>query len=413
MTDTAPEPTRDWQTDYDLLDPRYAVDPYPIWDELRQQCPVAHTQRHGGSFMPTRYDDLRAIARDHDRFSSRDVAVIPGPDDDPPPDNGIEMRVPPIDSDPPEHLRARRMILPFFSPQLVEERDEPFTRALCKRLVDGFVERFEAGEDVVDGAAEYAQQIPPRVIGHLLGIPESMTDEFVGWVRGILELGYFDDDLRIKSRDAILNYFIGLVAERLENPGDDLISQLLHGEVDGVAIEPIEVAQTCNLLLIAGIDTTWSSIGSAIWHLAGHPEDRQRLVDDPALIPLAVEELLRAYSPVTMARIVATDTEYAGCPMSEGDRIIMNFPAANRDPEAFPDADKVIIDRAENRHIAFGVGIHRCGGSNQARLEMRVAIEEFLARIPDFELADPGAVTWAAGQVRGPRILPIRIRQTR
>ena len=122
MTDTAPEPTRDWQTDYDLLDPRYAVDPYPIWDELRQQCPVAHTQRHGGSFMPTRYDDLRAIARDHDRFSSRDVAVIAGPDD-PPPDNGIEMRVPPIDSDPPEHLRARRMILPFFSPQLVEERD--------------------------------------------------------------------------------------------------------------------------------------------------------------------------------------------------------------------------------------------------------------------------------------------------
>ncbi|MEZ5279731.1 MAG: cytochrome P450 [Acidimicrobiales bacterium] len=412
MTDTAPEPTRDWQTDYDLLDPRYAVDPYPIWDELRQQCPVAHTQRHGGSFMPTRYDDLRAIARDHDRFSSRDVAVIAGPDD-PPPDNGIEMRVPPIDSDPPEHLRARRMILPFFSPQLVEERDEPFTRALCKRLVDGFVERFQAGEDVVDGAAEYAQQIPPRVIGHLLGIPESMTDEFVGWVRGILELGYFDDDLRIKSRDSILNYFIGLVAERLENPGDDLISQLLHGEVDGVAIEPIEVAQTCNLLLIAGIDTTWSSIGSAIWHLAGHPEDRQRLVDDPGLIPLAVEELLRAYSPVTMARIVAADTEYAGCPMSEGDRIIMNFPAANRDPEAFPDADKVIIDRAENRHIAFGVGIHRCGGSNQARLEMRVAIEEFLARIPDFELADPGAVTWAAGQVRGPRILPIRIRQTR
>ena len=412
MTDTAPEPTRDWQTDYDLLDPRYALDPYPIWDELRQQCPVAHTQRHGGSFMPTRYDDLRAIARDHDRFSSRDVAVIAGPDD-PPPDNGIEMRVPPIDSDPPEHLRARRMILPFFSPQLVEERDEPFTRALCKRLVDGFVERFEAGEDVVDGAAEYAQQIPPRVIGHLLGIPESMTDEFVGWVRGILELGYFDDDLRIKSRDSILNYFIGLVAERLENPGDDLISQLLHGEVDGVAIEPIEVAQTCNLLLIAGIDTTWSSIGSAIRHLAGHPEDRQRLVDDPGLIPLAVEELLRAYSPVTMARIVAADTEYAGCPMSEGDRIIMNFPAANRDPEAFPDADKVIIDRAENRHIAFGVGIHRCGGSNQARLEMRVAIEEFLARIPDFELADPGAVTWAAGQVRGPRILPIRIRQTR
>jgi hypothetical protein len=130
-------------------------------------------------------------------------------------------------------------------------------------------------------------------------------------------------------------------------------------------------------------------------------------VNEPELVPVAVEELLRAYSPVTMARVVAEDVEYAGCKMSAGDRVLMSFPAANRDPDKFPDADKVIIDRAENPHIAFGAGIHRCAGSNLARMEMRVSIEEWLARIPEYRLEDPDAVTWAGGQVRGPRSMPV------
>ena len=127
----------------------------------------------------------------------------------------------------------------------------------------------------------------------------------------------------------------------------------------------------------------------------------------PELIPTAIEELLRAYSPVTMARIVASDTEVNGACMHAGERILLSFPAANRDPEAFPDADTVIIDRAVNRHVAFGVGIHRCAGSNLARMELRVALEEWLTRIPDFRLADGAEVTWAGGQVRGPRQLPV------
>lgn len=364
--------------------------------------------------MPTTNEDVREIAKNTEIFTSQNVAVIPVPvakdadGNDLPP-----LRVPPIDTDPPHHKKARRMILPTFSPRAVAERDEPYAREITQRMVDEFVARFEAGDDVIDGAVEYAQQIPPRVIAHLLGVPESMVDEFVGWVRGVLELGYFDPELRVKSREALQNYFIGLVQERMENPGDDLISQMLQDEVDGEPITWVDVANTCNLLLVAGIDTTWSSIGSAIFHLATHPEDRRRLVEDPSLIPVAVEELLRAYSPVTMARIVSEDFEYNGCPMKAGDRVIMNFPAANRDPEVFDRPDEVIIDREENRHIAFGVGIHRCAGSNQARMEMQVAIETFLARIPEFELADPENVTWAAGQVRGPRTMAIRILETR
>ena len=168
------------------------------------------------------------------------------------------------------------------------------------------------------------------------------------------------------------------------------------------------VLGTSFLLLLAGIDTTWSSIGSALWHLAQNPQDCERLADEPELIPTAVEELLRAYSPVTMARYVAEDTRVQRLHrFKEGERLLMNFPAANRDPEKFADPDKVIIDRAVNPHIAFGVGIHRCAGSNLARMEMRVSIEEWLKRIPSFRLEDPDAVTWAGGQVRGPRSMPV------
>ena len=190
-------------------------------------------------------------------------------------------------------------------------------------------------------------------------------------------------------------------------PGDDLISALLHTEVEGEPVPDLQVMGIAALTLIAGVDTTWSAIGSAMLHLATHPDDVQRLIDEPELMPTAIEELLRAYSPVTMARIVVDDIEVGGCPMQAGDKVLMNFPGANRDPDAFDRADEVVLDRADNRHVAFGVGIHRCAGSNLARMELRVAVEEWLRRIPSFALADHAEVTWAGGQVRGPRTVPV------
>ena len=197
------------------------------------------------------------------------------------------------------------------------------------------------------------------------------------------------------------------MAKRKLDPGDDLLSDLLHSEVEGVPVEESVVLGVAALVLIAGVDTTWSAIGSSLWHLAAHPDDRRRMVAEPDVMPLAVEELLRAYSPVTMARVVTEDVEFEGCPMKAGDKVLMNFPAANRDPDAFDDADRVVLDRELNRHVAFGSGIHRCAGSNLARMELRVALEEWLRRIPEFRLADGAEVTWAGGQVRGPRQLPV------
>ncbi len=396
-------PVGDWLTDYDIFDADYVTDPYPIWEDMRGECPLAQTDRWGGSLMPTAYEDVVELARMVPQLSSVDPIVVRPPEELQiiGPAGYHTTNAPPISADPPVHTWSRRLILPAFAPRAVE-RHEIYTRELAARLVEGFI-----GDGRVDGAVDYAQQIPPRVIAHLLGIDESRSAEFTEWVRGTLEIGLIDPPARAASREKIMNFFTEQVADRRQNPKDDLISDLLKAEVDGEPVSDEHIIGTCNLMLVAGIDTTWSSIGSALWHLATHPEDRRRLVEEPALIPTAVEELLRAYSPVTMARVVSEETDYKGCPMHVGDKVLMNFPAANRDPEMFEDPNTIDIERQRNRHVAFGVGIHRCAGSNLARMEMIVALEEFLARIPEFSLEDPSAVTWAGGQVRGPRHLPL------
>jgi cytochrome P450 len=202
-------------------------------------------------------------------------------------------------------------------------------------------------------------------------------------------------------------YFQAEIEKRRHSPRDDLITQLAAAKIDGQPITEDHLLGALRLILIAGIDTTWSAIGSCFWHLAQHPGDRRRLVEEPELIPTAVEEFLRAYAPVTMAREVVKDTTINGCPMKSGEMVLLSFPAANRDPKMFSDADRVVIDRAENRHAAFGLGIHRCIGSNLARLEITVALQEWLKRIPDFRLDPSAKVTWSEGTVRGPRKLPV------
>jgi len=389
----------DWATDFDILDPTYVADPFGIWDELRTRCPIAHSGRRGSDWLPTRYGDVTAIAHDTENFSSLDVVVIPLAIDRPE-DQVLPYGFPPISADPPLHTWTRRLLLPWFSHRRVEEY-EGLTRDLCGGLLGKIV-----GQKHADAAADYAQQIPVRVVAHILGVQPELADTFTGWVRDVLE--FADDmDRRIHAIEGLISYFASQVDFRRRNPGDDLLSFLLHADIDGEAIEDSVVIGVAALVLIAGVDTTWSAIGSSLWHLATHDADRERLVKDADLMPLAVEEFLRAYSPVTMARVVTNDIDFGGCPMKAGDKVLMNFPAANRDPQVFENADTVVLDREYNRHVAFGSGIHRCAGSNLARMELRVALEEWLGRIPDFRLADGAEITWAGGQVRGPRVLPV------
>ncbi|MEZ5376115.1 MAG: cytochrome P450 [Acidimicrobiales bacterium] len=383
---------------FDLFDAAYVRDPAPQWQQFRETCPVARSERYGGSWMPVRYDDIVAVARDHERFSSaQGVSVIEVPDRK----AALADGNPPIDADPPLHGWTRRLLLGPMSPKAVESY-EAGTRALCRRLIAGFAVTGRA-----DAAADYAQQLPVRVIGALLGVPEDRSDQFVGWVRSILEFAH-DGERRQRAMFELRDFLVEQLAERRAHPGDDMISALLAAEVDGEPVADSLIIGEAALLMVAGVDTTWSAIGSALFHLASHPEDRHRLTTDPDVWPLAIEEFLRFYSPVTMARIATQDAEIAGCPVHTGDRVLLNFPAANRDDSVFDDADTFVIDRDRNRHLAFGVGIHRCAGSNLARMELRVALEEWMAAIPEFELEDPGVVTWAGGQVRGPRSVPVR-----
>ncbi len=397
MSRTAPVST--WADDFDVLAPEYVADPFTIWDDLRATCPVAHSNRRGSTWLPTRYEDVTALAHDVEHFSSLEVAVIPFEGEEPE-EPVLPYGLPPISADPPLHTWTRRLLLPWFSHRRVAGY-EAMTRSLCTGLIDGFI-----ADGRADAAADYAQQVPVRVIAHILGVSPDLADTFTGWVRDVLEFAD-DPERRAHGVQGLLQYFIDEIAVRRSRPGDDLLSELLRTEVDGAPMEESLVLGSAALVLIAGVDTTWSAIGSSLWHLATHPEDRRRLVEDADVMSLAVEELLRAYSPVTMARIVTTDVEFKGCPMKAGDRILMNFPAANRDPEVFDDPDTVVLDRAHNRHVAFGSGIHRCAGSNLARMELRVAVEEWLRRIPEFRLEEGAEVTWAGGQVRGPRQLPV------
>jgi cytochrome P450 len=393
----------DWTTGYDIFDKDYIENPFEIWDSLRNECPIAHTDKWGGSWLPTKYDTVTKIAREPHLFSSREILVVPPAEA---PGSGAygETKGAPISVDAPMHTWTRRQLLPAFSPRAVDEL-EVFTRAWCRELMDGI-----AARPTADAAVDYAQQIPAQVIATMLGVPTTMKDQFTTWVRWTLEAGLTQPELRIKARAELQDFFMGeIIKRRAAGTTTDLIGELVHAEHDGEPFPDGLILGMCGLLLIAGVDTTWSGIGSSLWHLATHKEDRERLVQEPELIPSAVEEFLRAYSPVTMARLVNEDMEYEGCPMHAGDRVLMSFPAANRDPEHFENPDQVIIDREHNRHVAFGAGIHRCVGSNLARMEMRVAIEEFLARVPDFELIEDAEVTWAGGQVRGPRTIPVRI----
>ncbi|MDH3752326.1 MAG: cytochrome P450 [Acidimicrobiia bacterium] len=399
MTAHETPPVTDWATDFDHTHPDWAARAHEIWDDLRERCPVAHSDRFGGTWLPTRHADIADIARDTEHFSSVGVVVSDFRPDIPPPVGFA----PPITSDPPFHAEARRLLLPAFGPKPIAAL-EPSAREFCRELLDELV---RDGAATVDGAVGYAQHIPVRLIAHMLGVPPDDGDKFRVFIHNILETPGRDDDVPV---DQTLDHYLdAMIADHRANPRDDLIGFLVDAEADGAPLSDEHVRGTVALLLIAGIDTTWSAIGASLWHLAQHPEDRRRLVEEPELLPFAVEELLRAYAPVTMARLVATDTELGGRRLEAGDWVLLPFPAGNRDPEEFDDADEVRLDRAQNRHAAFGLGIHRCLGSNLARMELTVAIDEWMRRIPDFELADPAAVRWSAGQIRGPRALPLRI----
>jgi hypothetical protein len=373
---------------FDHYDRAYANDPYPVLEQLRSRCPIAHSDAHGGFWIATKYDDIREITQDTETFSSRYSSV--------PKDIGFgDFTVPPLHLDPPEHARSKRLLATAFVPKKVAEFEES-TRQQVVELLDELSQK-----DSFDLSYGFARLVPTAVVCRLVGRPD-MVEQFSEWVQRLLEQAAHNiEDAQLAGFE-MFTFLAELVAERRAAPGPDLVSFLTQAEVDGDTLSDEEIVYTAVLLVLAGIDTAWSTLASAIHYLATHPDQQARLRESPLLIPTAREEFLRAFAPVTVGRLVKDDVEFRGCPMRKDEMVLVSFPSANRDEDQFPDAGEVQLDRQPNRHLAFGSGIHRCLGVNVARMELSIALEELLRRVPPFTLADPD-VHWTTGQVRGPK----------
>ena len=391
-------PVENWLTDWDWLDDQWGENAIDIWNSVREQCPVATTERYGRAFMPVTMDTVAAVANDTENFSS--IWVNVGRPDAP------RSPAPPITSDPPEHHGHRRLLLPAFSPKNVAPLEEKL-RTFCRTLIADL-----DGADTADAAEQYSQHIPVHGICILTGIPEQDAELFRDWIYRNFQLGPRDNAVRAAVAAEMGDYIDALLHERLENPQDDMLTLVANAEIDGQPVDWDLKLGYIRLLIIAGIDTTWSAIGSGLWHFGQHPDEVARLVaadNDDLLWNTASEEVLRYYAPVTMARKVVGETEVGGCPVHPGDQMLLTFPAANHDPAAFENPEVFDIDRAQNRHVAFGLGIHRCVGSNLARLELVVALQEWMRAFPDYSLDTSTPTTWANGQIRGPRNIPVHL----
>ncbi|HEX4220844.1 MAG TPA: cytochrome P450 [Pseudonocardiaceae bacterium] len=385
----------------DIHGEEFCRDNYQIYADLRSRCPVSWATSYGGFWMFTDYDSVFEATRDDELFYSSDGAGIRDPEADP----GFLATLPPILTDPPVTGQMRALSVKHLSPGWAV-RMEPEMREIATELIDSFIERGE-----VDIVKELTTPLPARVILRMLNFDETKWSEWVAYVHMIVHGGEEDEDreaVRPMVRDAILGE-MGRRGE-LKFPDDDLVGSILNGTIEARELSAQEKFGYILLLLFGGMDTTSGLTGNALVELSRHPELKQQLIDNPDLLDTATEEFLRHSSPTQgLARTISRDTEFHGQQLKKGERVLLLWASANRDPEVFDDADELKLDRHPNRHLAFGVGQHRCLGSNLARSMFKVMLTEILRRLPDFTMVDDEPDRFSdAANVYAPRGLRIR-----
>jgi cytochrome P450 len=379
--------------DYDLHDSSLAEHPFDLWRSFRDRGRILKSNGNGGFFIVSRYDDIYEAEHATDLFcSGQGVAIPPLP----------YPLMPPIEYDAPMHGRYRRILSPWFSPVAAEGREAEI------RLIAVDLLQAVEGAERFDLCASFAHVLPQRATLRLLGIDDEYRERIAGWVETILRLRGIDDAKVAQAGAEMTGWIANLIEERRNHLADDLLSAMVTATIDGRPLVPQELIMMTVLLLNAGLDTTAAAISVSAWYLAQHPEVQARLRAEPDLMESAVEEFIRWISPVPFeGRTVTQDLEFKGCPMRRGEKIALLLGSGNRDPEQFPDPDEVILDRHPNRHMAFGVGPHRCLGSHIARVILRVALQEMLARLGEWRIADPEGLVWATCETRGLRAFPI------
>jgi cytochrome P450 len=367
------------------MDPEMARNPQPLFKSLRDDLPVMSVDMPSGArgVVLTRKEDIMSALRQPDVFSSNMDAV----------DLKNKRPMIPLQIDPPEHKKFRKLLDPIFAPRKMSAMDEEVS-ALVNHLIDQFIDRGE-----VDFAKDFSIPFPSQVFLTLLGLPLDELDRFLTMKDGIIRPDHVTgrmygsqaaQDYQQKTADSVYDYFDEILDLREAERRDDLLSLFLDAEVEGDSLSRNDILDICFLFLIAGLDTVTATLDCMYSFLAQHPDHRRQLVEDPSLIPNAIEEMLRWETPVMgIARVAVQETEVAGCPVHPGDQMMVMIGSANTDEAEFPDGDVVRWDRDVNPHIAFGGGIHRCLGSHLARMELRVALREWHKRIPDYEV-EPG-----------------------
>ncbi|HZU80558.1 MAG TPA: cytochrome P450 [Acidimicrobiales bacterium] len=386
------------------MDPDMARHPQPTYKVMRDTMPVMRVD--GVGVVISRRADIEEAFRHPDLFSSNMSAV----------DLSNVRPMIPLQIDPPEHKNYRRILDPLFAPKQMKLLEEAVTE-LVNELIDAFVDQEE-----IDFATQFSVPFPSQVFLTLLGLPLEDLHLFLKMKDGIIRPQHvtgapmYSKEAKSYQREianSIYEYFDRVLDEREAERRDDLLSHFLDAEVEGRRLTREDILDICFLFLIAGLDTVTASLDCFFAYLAEHPGQRARIAANPELIPTAVEELLRWETPVMgVARVATRDTEISGCPVHQGDNVMVMLGSANTDEDEFPDADEVVLDREANRHLAFGGGVHRCLGSHLARLELRVALREWHARIPDYEIA-PGAELVFTPGVRAADSFPMRIRPRR
>jgi cytochrome P450 len=383
-TPDAPE-----QSPFASMDAETAANPQPMFKELRDSMPVMPVD--GVGVVVTRKAEVDEVFRHPEIFSSNADAV------------DLKNRRPmiPLQIDPPEHKKYRKLLDPIFAPRQMALIEDSVAETV-NALIDGFIDKGE-----IDFAKEFSVPFPSQVFLTLFGLPFEELPRFLkmkdGVIRPEIVTGTnFNSDVATayqqETADSIYEYFNEILDVREVERKEDILSRFLDAEVEGEKLTREDILDICFLFLIAGLDTVTATLDCMFAYLAAHPDQRAKIIEDPTIIPAAVEELLRWETPVMgVVRVAIEDTEIAGCPVHKGDNVMVMIGSANTDEADVPDADQVRFDREVNRHVAFGGGVHRCLGSHLARQELRVALREWHRRIPEYSIAGDHALQFTGG----------------
>jgi len=375
--------------------PDFLAAPHKFMANLHNTCPPVFYNVHpamGGAWQIIKHADAMRVLRHPEYFSTRNATPFPR-------DPKMPFKFIPLEIDPPEHRKYRNIVDPLFSPQGVLKL-EGMMRTLANELIDAIID-----EGGCEFTTAFGRPLPVTIFLRLMALPVEMTDTFVKWAVDLLHSN--DRAVMAETMKLISAYLLEKIAEKKARPDEGVMSRIAHAAPDGVPLTDAEIFGFNIFLFIGGLDTVFATLNNMWLWLAQNPERRREIISRPQDINAVVEELLRVWSVTFSGRTVEKEVELHGVKMMPGDKVTSILPACNFDPDVFPDPTRVDFDRQRKPILAFTQGVHSCMGAHLARLEIKVALQEWLKRIPDFEVKPGAEIVYRPGGVVGPKYLPL------